>query len=493
MGAPQRRVGWEGFDDPEVYRMISAGDTVGVFQVESRAQAQLLPRLRPQNFADLVVEISLIRPGPVQAGMVHPYLRRRLGEEPVRYLHPSLEPALRDTLGVVIFQEQVLKVAQALAGWSGGQGELLRRALGRKDAAQEMSRLRQAFVADAASRAVSPVVAAQVFSQLEAFGSYSFAKSHAAAFAVIVYQSAWLKRYHPVPFYVALLNHQPMGFWSPAVLLNDARRHGIAVLPACVNESAAGYVPEGRGVPALRSGASIRIGLATVQGLGQSGAERIVAARAGQPFASLLDFCRRTRLVRRLVENLIVAGALDGMGGGEEGKGGKGEGRRALLWQLGLLDYAEATLLGGQEPEAAPLELPPLAPLEAMAGELRVMGVSAGPHVMAHHRAAMQQAGVLSSRDLLRCYEGAVVWVAGQVTVVQSPPTAKGFMFVTLEDEFGMVNVVVAPDVVARYRRVWRRTPLLAVQGSVQRQGPVVNLLALRPWPLRTNPKATDS
>ncbi|MFZ2358503.1 MAG: error-prone DNA polymerase [Anaerolineae bacterium] len=483
IGAPQGRVGWEGFDDAAVYGMISAGDTVGVFQVESRAQAQLLPRLRPQNFADLVVEISLIRPGPVQAGMVHPYLRRRLGQEPVSYLHPALEPALRDTLGVIVFQEQVLKVAQALAGWSGGQGELLRRALGRKDNQEALARLRQTFVADAAALDVSPATAAQIFSQLEAFGSYSFAKSHAAAFAVIVYQSAWLKRYHPIPFYVALLNHQPMGFWSPAVLLNDARRHGIAVLPASVNESAAGYVPEGRGV---------RIGLATVQGLGQSGAERIVAARAGQPFASLLDFCRRTRLARRLVENLIVAGALDGLQERERGREGEG-GRRGMLWQLGLLDYEETTLLGGQEPEAAPLELPPLAPLEAMAGELQMMGVSAGPHVMTHHRAAMQQAGVLSSRDLVRCHEGAVVWVAGQVTVVQSPPTAKGFMFVTLEDEFGMVNVVVAPDVVARYRRVWRRTPLLAVQGSVQRQGPLVNLLALRPWPLRASQQAADS
>jgi error-prone DNA polymerase len=473
-----------GFDDPEVYRMISAGDTVGVFQVESRAQAQLLPRLRPQNFADLVVEISLIRPGPVQAGMVHPYLRRRLGQEPVTYLHPALEPALRDTLGVIVFQEQVLKVAQALAGWSGGQGELLRRALGCKDNQEALARLRQTFVADAVALDVSPAVAAQVFSQLEAFGSYSFAKSHAAAFAVIVYQSAWLKRYHPVPFYVALLNHQPMGFWSPAVLLNDARRHGIAVLPASINASAAGYVPEGRG---------IRIGLATVQGLGQSGASRVVAARGAQPFASLLDFCRRTRLPRRLVENLIVAGALDGVESGGAGSAERGGGRRALLWQLGLLPYEEETLLAGQEPEMAPLELPPLAPLEAMAGELRVMGVSAGPHVMAHHRAAMQQAGVLSSRDLLRCYEGAVVWVAGQVTVVQSPPTAKGFMFVTLEDEHGMINVIVAPDVVARYRRVWRRTPLLAVQGRVQRQGPVVNLLALRPWPLRASQPAADT
>lgn len=454
--------------------MIAAGDTVGVFQVESRAQAQLLPRLRPRGFADLVTAISLIRPGPVQAGMVHPYLRRRLGQEPVTYLHPSLEPALRDTLGVILFQEQVLKVAQALAGWSGGQGELLRRGLGRKDHQEMLARLRATFVADAAGRGVTPAVATQVFSQLEAFGSYSFAKSHAAAFAVIVYQSAWLKRYHPVPFYVALLNHQPMGFWSPAVLLNDARRHGIAALPASVNDSAAGYTPEGHG---------LRIGLATVQGLGQGGAGRIVAARAGQPFLSLLDFCRRTRLPRRLVENLITAGALDGLDG-------VGEGRRGLLWQLGLLSYEEETLLSGQTPEAAPEELPQMAALEAMAGELRVMGVSAGPHVMAHHRAAMQQAGVLSSRELAYHGAGALVWVAGQVTVIQAPPTAKGFTFVTLEDEFGMINVIVAPDVGARYRRVWRRAPLLAVQGWIQRQGPVVNLLAARPWPLRASQPA---
>ena len=433
--------------------------------------------MRPQNFADLVVEISLIRPGPVQAGMVHPYLRRRLGQEPVSYLHPSLEPALRDTLGVVVFQEQVLKVAQALAGWSGGQGELLRRALGRKNNLEALARLRQSF-RGRCSRALCRLPwLSQIFGQLEAFGSYSFAKSHAAAFAIIVYQSAWLKRYHPIPFYVALLNNQPMGFWSPAVLLNDARRHGIAILPASVAASAVRYTPE------RSAGASIRIGLAAVRGLGQSGAERIVAARGAQPFASLLDFCRRTRLPRRLVENLIVAGALDGEGGREREEEGE---RRALLWQLGVLHYEEETLLGEQEPEPAPLELPPLAPLEAMAGELRVMGVSAGPHVMAHHRQRMQQAGVLSSRDLAasHCHEGMGVWVAGQVTVVQAPPTAKGFMFVTLEDEFGMINVIVAPDVVARYRRVWRHSPLLAVLGKVQRQGPVINLLAVRPWPI---------
>ncbi len=490
-----RLVDWLSFDDAAVYAMISDGDTVGVFQVESRAQAQLLPRLRPSCFADLVVEISLIRPGPVQAGMVHPYLRRRLGQEPVTYLHPSLEPALRDTLGVVVFQEQVLKVAQALAGWSGGQGELLRRALGRKDNQEALARLRQTFVADAAARGVAQPVAAQVFDQLAAFGSYSFAKSHAAAFAVIVYQSAWLKRYHPIPFYVALLNNQPMGFWSPAVLVNDARHHGIAILPADVNQSAIRYAPEGSGTPApapgRSAGASVRIGLATVKGLGESGAERIAAARGGRPFTSLLDFCQRTRLPRRLVENLIVAGALDGVESG--GAGERGSGRRALLWQLGLLDYGEETLLAAQEPEGAPDELPALAPLEAIAGELRVMGVSAGPHVMLHHRPRMQQAGVLSSRDLSRCREGALVWAAGQVTVVQSPPTAKGFMFVTLEDEFGMINVIVAPDLVAKYRRVWRRTPLLAVLGRVQRQGPVVNLLALRPWPLRAAEPALDS
>ncbi len=224
-------------DDPEVYELIARADTVGVFQVESRAQAQVLPQLQPTQFEDLVVSISLIRPGPVQGNMVHPYLRRRLKLEPVRYFHPLLEPALRETLGVILFQEQVLKVARDLGGFTPGQGELLRRALGSKSPLEAVAGFAAAFLEGAAQKGAPLETAAKVFTALKAFGGYSFPKSHAAAFAVLVYQSAWLKRYHPAAFYTALLNHQPMGFWSPAVLVNDARRHGIRVLNVDVNHS----------------------------------------------------------------------------------------------------------------------------------------------------------------------------------------------------------------------------------------------------------------
>ncbi len=229
------------FDDPAVYDMICSGDVIGCFQVESRAQAQLIPHFRPRCFEDLIVEISLIRPGPIQGNMVQPYLRRRMRKEVVTYLHPLLEPALAETLGVIVFQEQVLKVARDLAGFTGGQGEVLRRALGHKNGEAALERLRGAFIAGAAIKGVPGDVAEASFDQLKAFGGYAFAKSHAASFAVIVYQSAWLKRYYPLAFYIGLLRCQPMGFYSPAVLINDAKRHGIAVLPVDVNRSGVQY------------------------------------------------------------------------------------------------------------------------------------------------------------------------------------------------------------------------------------------------------------
>ncbi|MFZ1386445.1 MAG: error-prone DNA polymerase, partial [Thiolinea sp.] len=479
------------FDDPAVYDMICSGDVIGCFQVESRAQAQLIPHFRPRSFEDLIVEISLIRPGPIQGNMVQPYLRRRMRTEGVTYLHPLLEPALAETLGVIVFQEQVLKVARDLAGFTGGQGEVLRRALGHKNGEAALERLRGAFIAGAAIKGVPGDIAEASFDQLKAFGGYAFAKSHAASFAVIVYQSAWLKRYYPLAFFIGLLRCQPMGFYSPAVLINDAKRHGIAVLSVDVNRSGVRYEAENGATPALpqgperSAGASVRIGLSEVKGLGEQGAERIVLARSA-PFTSLADFCRRTRLPRSLVENLILAGALDSLLIDNCQLGTR---RRELLWQLGLLDYEEDTLLLDQaeawvEAEGVPAELPPLLPLEALALELKAVGVSAGEHRMAHYRAALARQGVLSSRDLVRCRGGEMAWVAGQVTVIQSPPTAKGFWFLTLEDEFGMINIIVAPPVVARYRRLWRSSPLLAVWGRVQREGDAINILGQRPWRL---------
>ncbi len=445
------------FDDPAIYGMIAAADTIGVFQVESRAQAQILPRLKPRYFNDLIVTISLIRPGPIQGDMVHPYLRRRLGVEPVTYLHPLLESALSETLGVILFQEQALKVARDLAGFTPGQGELLRRALGGKRGDQEIERFRAAFLAGAESKGVPTEIAEAVFAQLQAFGGYSFAKSHAAAFAVPVYQSAWLKRYHPAAFYTALLNHQPMGFWSPAVLVGDAKRHGLAIRPVDLHRSEGKCTVEGKG---------IRLGFTYIDGLGEIAIARLIEARQAKPFTNLADFCRRTRLPKRLVEHLLMAGALDTWR----------LPRRKLLWQLGQLHYQEDEL--EWELPANDVELPPLTRAEALRFEQGVMGLSTGEHIMTHYRARLAEQGIWGSWEVAEQPNGQWVRLAGLVVVHQAPPTAKGFHFITLEDEAGLLDVIVNPKVYARYRRLLHGEPLLVVEGRVQHEAGVTNLLA---------------
>src|SRR5258708_4001640 len=276
------------FDDPAVYQMLVEADSIGVFQVESHAQAQVLPRLQPRQFKDLIVTISLIRPGPIQGQMVNPYLRRRMGEEAVRYDHPVLEPALADTLGIILFQEQAIRVGHDLGGLTLGKANEV-----------VIARFQAAFMEGAARNGASPAIAEQVFSQLRAFGSYSFPKSHAAAFAVLVYQSAWLKYYRPLEYFMGLLNHQPMGFWSPAVLVGDARRHGITVLPVDINRSRGKCTLEGN---------AIRLGFNYIKGLGERHVEHLEICRQSGVFANLTDFCRRTQLPRKLVENLILVG-----------------------------------------------------------------------------------------------------------------------------------------------------------------------------------------
>jgi error-prone DNA polymerase len=446
-----------------VYELIASADTIGAFQVESRAQAQILPRLQPRRFEDLIVGISLIRPGPIQGDMVHPYLRRRLGLEPVTYAHPSLEPALAETLGVILFQEQVLKVTRDLAGLSPDQGERLRRALGGKRGEEKIEGFRDSFMEGTRARGVPEPVAEAVFTQLKAFGGYSFPKSHAAAFAVLVYQSAWLKRYHPAAFYTALLNNQPMGFWSPAVLVGDARRHGVRTLSVDVHRSQARCVLEGD---------DIRLGFCYVKGLGEESMARLEEARGAKPFAGLADFCRRTRLPRRSVENLILVGAMDGWH----------VPRRKLLWVLGELRYQEDELDLILPDDG--VELPPLSRAEAMAAEYDLLGVSTGDHVMALYRPWLARHGILDSLQLETCRGGQRVRVAGLVVVHQAPPTAKGFHFVTLEDEEGLMDVIVRPQVYTRYRRTLRTAPRLIVEGRVQKEGDVTNLLAQRVAPL---------
>lgn len=445
------------FDDPAVYDMICQADTIGVFQVESRAQMQVLPRLKPRCFADLVVSISLIRPGPIQGNMVHPYLRRRLGEEEVDYYHPLLKETLKETLGVILFQEQVLKVARDLAGFSPGQGEMLRRSLGKKDAVAALQSFEDDFIQGALKRGVDEPTARLVFARLLGFGSYSFPKSHAASFAVLVYQSAWLRRYHPVPFYIALLNNQPMGFYSPSVIVNDARRHRVKVYPVHLNLSQGECTLEVDG---------FRLSFEYVKGMGEAAAQQIIEARGNGIFEELDDFCSRTRLPMRLVENLIQAGAMDMWG----------ISRRQLIWQLGFIHYQEDDL--GLDFEFDGAELPILSDFDALTMEYETMGLSAQHHIMEFYREWLDERGICTSEQVATTPAGTGIQVAGWMVVRQAPPTAKGFQFITLEDEFGAINVIVNPQVYQKYRRVLRQYALFIIGGVVQRQQHVVNVVA---------------
>jgi error-prone DNA polymerase len=444
------------FKDAKVFGMIREADTVGVFQVESRAQMQMLPRFRPRSFEDLIIAISLIRPGPLQGNMVHPYLRRRLGEEPVQYFHPLLKPVLQETLGVVLYQEQVLKVAQALAGFSPAQGELLRRALGKKDATAAIARFKMQFIEGAVAKDVPEATALLVFEKLLGFGSYSFPKSHAAAFAVMVYQSAWLRRYHPAPFFAALLNNQPMGFYTPSVIVNDARRHGIRVLPVDIQLSQANCT--------VLDKQTIRLGFHYVRSMGDVAIQRLLNAREEKPFLSLPDLLHRTRLSERSLEQLIQAGALDSFG----------KSRRELIWELGKQGKANDLKL--QDFDS--IELPELSRFEKLRMEYGALRLSTEDHIMALLRPPLEERGVYNSQQLNKALNSASILCAGLKVVIQAPPTAKGFRFITLEDEFGFINVIVRPQIYEQYRRVIRQEELLLVQGSIQRERGVINIMA---------------
>ena len=450
-------------DDPAVYDALCRSDTVGAFQVESRAQAQMLPRLAPRRFADIVVGVALIRPGPLQGNMVHPYLRRRRGEEPVTSLHPSLEPVLAETLGVILFQEQVLRVAMTVAGFSPIEADGLRRAMSRQRSPEEMGRWRQRFVDGAVRFGLLESEASEVFARLAAFAGYGFCKSHAAAFAQTAYHTLYLRHYYPAPYYCALLNARP-GYWGPDVIVGDARRHGVRVLPVDVNRSASKCQVEGEG--------AIRLGLEYVHGLGEAALERLEAARAAGPFRSLQDLYRRARLDRSQAEALIRCGALDSLR----------VPRRRLLWELARLRPAD----GGLEleiPEGT-ATFPELTPRERIAADYELVGVPAHEHVMVLFRDTLARWGVSSASDLPYRADKELVRVAGVVVMRQQPPTAKGFVFLTLEDEDGLINVIVRPDVFARHRELIKTAGFLLVDGTVESEYGVTNVMAHRLRPL---------
>jgi len=473
-------------DDEAVYDLICEVDTVGLFQVESRAQAQALPRVRPRNFADIVVEVAIIRPGPLQGNMVNPYINRRQGREPVTYAHPSLEPALKETLGVILFQEQILKVAMAVASFTPAEADKLRRAMSRARSSADMEKLRKPFVSGATANGVSESVAEEVFRQIAAFAEFGFCKSHAAAFALTAYHTAHLKLYYPSEFYVGLFNNQPMGFYSPAVIAGDAKRHGVAMLPVDVNRSDAKAICEDtslvpRDLPDLSKTIArrricrthdVRLGLESVKSLGEPEAKAIVAERANGPYRSFDEFARRVGLKEEALRNLALVGAFDPFG----------ETRRALLWRARDAHrtspaFARPTLA---MPGSVAPQLPILSERERVALDYRITGIPTGPQVMRFYREQLERGGVLRTIDLQTHRHGELVRVAGAVVVKQHPETAKGHVFLSLEDETGMANVIIRPATYQKFKRVLDTTGAVVVRGSLQLVDGVTSVLAAR-------------
>ncbi len=456
-------------DDPLVYDELCEADTIGVFQVESRAQAQTLPRLQPRRFEDIIVAISIIRPGPIQGNMVHPYMRRRQGLEEVTYLHPKLEPILGETLGVVLFQEQVIKIATAIAGFRPGEADLFRRAMSSHRSRAEMEKIRERFIAGAVANGVGEGVAQQIFQQLAGFAEYGFCKSHAAAFAKTAYDTAYLKTYFAPEFYAALLNNQPLGFYSPEVVAGDAKRHGVDILPVDVNRS--------RSRCDVEDG-NVRLGFQYVEGLGEVSLRRLDQERERGPYRSLGEFWRRTGLDRRALENLIAIGAFDSLG----------LPRRRLLWELGAQSRPSA-----QRPPLplsllpAPPDLPPISKLEEITLEYEILGLPITSHAMELFRASLDRLGVTRSDDLVDLPHGAQLRVAGLLVCRQAPPTAKGHVFLTLEDEGGLVNVILRPAAHQEHYLLIRTQAILLVEGYLQRKDGVVNVIGERLRPLRTS------
>jgi error-prone DNA polymerase len=451
-------------DDPAVYAMMSRADTIGVFQIESRAQMSFLPRHEPRTFYDLVIEVAIIRPGPIQGDMIHPYLRRRLGEEPVTYAHPVLEPVLRRTLGVPLFQEQGMKLAITAAGFTAGEADELRRAMGHKRSHERMAALERRLLDGMERNGIPRETGQRIYKQLSAFADYGFPESHAASFALLVYASAYVKRYHPEVFLAALLDAQPMGFYAPQTLVADARRHGVTVLPVCAARSAFGATLERHG------GAwAVRLGVASVRGVGEAVKDAFLAARRQAPFRSVGDFARRSGLGRAPLEHLAAAGGFAAFG----------LSRREAMWQVAALPRGTPPpLVAAAEGEAgrAPPPLRPMTPREELHADFVGLGLSIDRHPAALVRGALEARGVLTAKALARAPDGRRAAVGGMVITRQRPPTAKGMVFITLEDETGIANLVLTPPVFERLRPLARDEHLLVAHGRVEREGLVVNL-----------------
>ena len=472
-------------DDLPVYKTLRKADTVGMFQVESRAQMASLPRNAPKKFYDLVVQVAIIRPGPIVGKMMHPYMRRRQGKESVRYAHPSLEPILKRTLGVPLFQEQLLRMAMVAANFTGGEAEDLRRAMGFKRSEERMKKIEAKLRSGMTQNGFRSETQDEIITQISSFARYGFPESHAASFALIAYASAYLKEYYLAAFTAALLNNQPMGFYSPAVLIQDARLHGLRVRPIDVLQSEWNCTIEhatkdGKDVP------SLRIGFRYVRGMRQAAAEKIVSERQKRPFEGIEDVTRRVPEVQKAeLVTLSEIGALNPLG--------KEMHRRSALWQV-----ERAARPGGPLLDTIPEQLE-LSPLKQMTDEERLVadfhgaGLSTGPHPMSYCREALSKQQVKRASDLAGLPDGQYTRVAGCVIARQRPGTAKGFVFLSLEDETGISNIIVNPDLYEKYRKVINGEKFLRVEGVLQNQDNVISIKASRVLPVAIRSVETES
>ncbi len=525
-GGPQLTLANIPPEDPQVYAMIQQADTMGVFQIESRAQMSMLPRLRPRCFYDLVIEVAIVRPGPIQGDMVHPYLRRRNGEEPVTYPNEAIRKVLEKTLGVPLFQEQAMRLAMVAAGFTPGEADLLRRAMGAWRRPGVIDQFRQKLIDGMRANGLPPEYAEAVFRQIRGFGEYGFPESHAASFALLVYVSAWLKCHCQAAFTAALLNSQPMGFYAPAQLVRDARKHGVEVRPVDVNHSRwdctletlrdspgenmahlegienaspAGEVPDSRATISFSAGSgegkllaqatsrfpfAIRLGFRMVSGFSESHARRIEEAQAAGPFRSVDDFAQRTGLSRAVVVRLAQAGAFASLG----------LNRRSALWHALAQPTRQEPLplfdRGGEDrgpgdsqsavEQATETPLPPMSPAQEVLADYRTTGLSLRAHPMSFLRKGLDGMKVVPAERLATWPAGKPVRVAGIVLVRQRPSTAKGITFVTLEDETGTANLIIRPDVWKKFRLAALRATVLLACGRLQRDGQVIHVLVSR-------------
>jgi error-prone DNA polymerase len=451
--------------------MICTADTIGTFQIESRAQMSMLPRLKPTEFYDLVIEVSIVRPGPISGGMVHPYLRRRAGLEPIDYPHPSLEPVLKNTKGIPLFQEQVMRLAIVAADYTPGEADQLRRDMAAWRRTGRIEQHRERLIERMERKGISHEFAERVFAQIRGFGEYGFPESHAASFALIAYATSWLRCHYPPEFTCSLLNAQPMGFYSPATIVGDAQRHGVEVRPIDVTHSAWDCTLE----PASEAdGFAVRMGLRWIKGLQLVDGERIAAARTERAFASLDDFVRRAGLPTRMHSALAEAGALGPLASPD---------RRGALWQVTgwVARRADRLPIDGEVDDEAPV-FDPLSELDQILWDYGASEHSTRGHPLKPLRAELAARGWPAAEVVKRGGNGQRIDYVGIVICRQQPGTASGVVFMTLEDETGFVNLVIWRQVFAQYGQILKTQSLLGVTGRLQVQEGIVHLIADRVW-----------